>query len=628
MSNDRAIFPAKNPFGLDGLKATLRSWLRGRTEPQRDEQVAEAPERPGATRWLPVAIHWGVTLAPLGLLGLSVVAAPWTLVPIATAGGLYALSLLEPWRARPTAPDRPAAARRVAIVGAGPSGLAALKEFAAAGHDVVCFEATASVGGVFSQCYDGTRLTSSAAVTAFSDFPPARDEHRHWTKDEYLDYLERYVDHFSLRGRLRLERRVERARFDEARGGWFVDVRAAGGAVEVAGPFDTLVVCSGLNQTPNLPKADPTAFRGEVLHSKDYRNAAPFAGKRVVVVGLGETGADVVAEIAEVAASVVLSLRRGAYVIPRINPRTGYPNDYDSNRLRYALPKWAHNLAVTICDRAWSRWGAARPSDRKRTELLRMPGTPPPFSQFATKSDNFIAAIERGRCRIAAGFTGFTPDGVALADGEHVPADVVLFATGFKATGYGFLDGAGAPDCPSKLWHLMYSPEHRERLVFIGFARPAIGAIPPIAELQARYAALVASGQRELPDPARMARELDERRRARAASFDEPRIVALVDWIPYMDHLADKVGCRPRLRDVLLRPRLAWRLATGTMLVAQYRLTGPDAAPELAERSLDLPGGMRLRDKLWFIAFHAMVAGGALWEALPSRRRYRACALV
>jgi dimethylaniline monooxygenase (N-oxide forming) len=315
-------------------------------------------------------------------------------------------------------------------------------------------------------------------------------------------------------------------------------------------------------------------------------------------------------------------------VIPRINPRTGYPNDYDSNRLRYALPKWAHNLAVTICDRAWARWGDARSSDRRRVELLRIPGTPPPFHQFATKSDNFIAAIERGRCRIAGAFVGFSPDGVVLAGGEKVPADVVLFATGFKATGYDFIDAEAVPACPSQLWHLMYSSEHRERLVFIGFARPAIGAIPPIAEMQARYAAMVASGQRQLPDPDRMAGELAERRRARAASFDEPRIVTLVDWIPYMDELGDRIGCRARLRQVLLRPRLAWRLATGTMLAAQYRLTGPGAAPELAERSLDLPGGMRLRDKLWFLSFHAMVAGGALWEALPVRRRHRACALV
>jgi hypothetical protein len=95
-----------------------------------------------------------------------------------------------------------------------------------------------------------------------------------------------------------------------------------------------------------------------------------------------------------------------------------------------------------------------------------------------------------------------------------------------------------------------------------------------------------------------------------------------------MDHLAEKIGCRVRARDLLLRPKLAWLLATGTMMVAQYRLTGPDAKPELAERSLQLPGGMRPVDKLWFICFHALVAVTALWEALPGRRRYRHCGLI
>ena len=575
-----------------------------------------------------MAIHWGVTLAPLGIASLATVTAPWMLLPIAGASSLYGLSLLEPWRARPTDSSAPVR-RRVAIVGAGPSGLVALKELTAAGHDVVCFEATACVGGVFSHCYDGAQLTSSAAVTAFSDFPPEPDTHRHWSKDEYVDYLERYIDHFGVRNRILLEHWVERAHFDKSRNGWFIDTRDTDhtGVTDCTthGPFDTLVVCSGLNQTPNLPQADPEIFRGQVLHSKDYRNAAPFAGKRVVVVGLGETGADVAAEIASVADSVVLSLRRGSYVIPRTNPRTGYPNDYDSNRLRYALPKWAHNLAVNICDRAFARWGAARPSDRLRVKLLRNSS---PFRRFATKSDNFINAIERNQCRIGAGFVGFTENGVELADGEEVPADVVLFATGFRAAGFGFIDDAAAPHCPSQLWHLMYSSEHRERLVFLGFARPSVGAIPPIAELQARYAALVTSGQRELPNRSQMAREPAARQRAHAASFDEPRLVTLVDWIPYMDVLADRIGCRPRLREVLVRPQLAWRLATGPMLAAQYRLTGPDATPKLAKQSLDLPGGMRLRDKLWFLSFHAMIAGSTLWEALPSRRRYRSCSLV
>ena len=575
-----------------------------------------------------VLLDWLLLMGPLTLFLLPVAAVPVILAPITAIWALYVVALVEPWRKVPEGDKSPPLKKRVAVVGAGPSGIASVKEFASAGQDVTCFEAADSLGGLFARCYDRAVLTSSAAITAFSDFPPDPIDHRHFTKDEYKTYLEKYVDHFKIRPLIHLRSRVEKACYDSAQGGWQLQVSQANGESKAVGPFDTLIVCSGLNQVPNLPAVDTTPFSGQVLHSKDYRNAAPFAGKRVVIVGLGETSADVVSEISEVAASVTLSLRRGAYVIPRINRLTGYPNDYDSNRLRYSLPKWAHNLAVSIRDNAFVRWGSGDAKDRYRLELLRKPGTPAPMNQFATKSDNFIQAIESGRCKVAAGLVAFTPDGVTLADGEQIEADVVLFATGYKAQGYSFLQDSSTPLCPSELWHLMYSPEHRERLVFIGYARPAIGAIPPIAEIQARYAALVTSGQRALPTKEEMARELEERLSARAVSFDEPRIVALVDWIPYMDHLAEKIGCRVCVRDLLLRPRLAWRLATGTMLVAQYRLTGPGAKAELAERSLDLPGGMRPVDKLWFIAFHGLVAVTAIWEALPGRRRYRHCDLI
>ena len=588
----------------------------------------EPSTRRGLTAWIPPALHWGVTLAPLVIAGLLAATAPWIFAALTLVASVYGLVLLEPWRRRPV--DRAAPVRkRVAVVGAGPSGLVAVKEFKAAGHEVTCFEAGDSIGGVFSRCYDSTRLTSSAVITAFSDFPPAPGVHRHWTKHEYLEYLERYVDHFGLRDRIQLGRRLVRATHDEARGGW--KLALAGGeaaGVEELGGFDTLVVCSGLNGSPNLPDLDDEGFTGEVLHAKHYRNATPFAGKRVVIVGLGETGADVVAEVAEVAASCVLSLRRGAFVTPRVKKRSGYPVDYNTNRLRYALPKWAHSLATTIRERAHVRWGPATVADRGRQALLGLPGTAPPFYQFVTKSDEFVEAIDRGRCRVAPAIVGLTRAGVRLEGGEEVPTDVVLYATGYTFTSFDFLPADATPSCPSKLWLTMYSPAQRERLVLLGFARPAIGAIPPVAELQARYAAQIANGTRALPSLAQMQRDIEAHRRAHTASFDRQRLATLVDWVPYMDALADQIGCRPRLRALLWRPRLLWKVVTGPMLGAQYRLNGPGATPELAARSLEIPGGMPLRDKLWFMAIHALLAAGAIWEALPSRRRFRSNSLV
>ena len=341
----------------------------------------------------PVLLDWAFILGLSSLFLVPVTAQPSVLVPITAICALYVLALVEPWRKSPNDDKAPPLKRRVAVVGAGPSGIAAVKEFVAAGQDVTCFEAADSVGGLFARCYDRAVLTSSAAITAFSDFPPDPVEHRHFTKDEYKTYLEKYVDNFAIRPLIHLRTRVERANYDPAQGVWCLQVSQDNGASEEVGPFDTLVVCSGLNQVPNLPDVDSTAFTGQVLHSKDYINAKSFAGKRVVVVGLGETSADVVAEIAEVAASVTLSLRRGAYVIPRINRLTGFPNDYDSNRLRYSLPKWAHNLAVSIRDRALAHWGNAEPKDRYRLELLRKPGTPAPFLQVTFAANAVVTSV-------------------------------------------------------------------------------------------------------------------------------------------------------------------------------------------------------------------------------------------
>ncbi|MGB1015400.1 MAG: flavin-containing monooxygenase, partial [Nannocystaceae bacterium] len=481
---------------------------------------------------------------------------------------------------------------------------------------------------VFTRTYDGAQLTSSPPTTAFSDFPPERGEYQHWSKEEYVAYLNRYVDHFQLRGKIRFKNLLKDARYDDELGGWLLEISTGTKSI-TEGPFDTLVVCTGQNRTPNLPQTDLSGFTGEVLHSARYQNPARFAGKRVVVVGIGETSADIVADIAAVADTCTLSARNGAYVIPRINPRTGEPNDFDSNRLRYALPKWAHNLAVTVCDRAYARWGASGREARRRVALLGETKLAKPFRQFATKSDRFIKMIEAGQCQMAKGFVGFTPNGIRTQDNREIPADVVVFATGYRASGWKFFSDENLPTCPSHFWRMMYTSSYQEKLAFIGFVRPSIGSVPPVAELQARYAARIASGDVKLPDRTTQLHDIERRKQARLASFDNQRLALLVDWIPFMDTLADQIGCRPNLRGLLRKPSLLWRVSTGPMVAAQYRLLGPDATPELAAETLEsLPPGMRLRDKLWFFAIHALLSMGAPFEALPSRREYRACTLI
>ncbi len=146
---------------------------------------------------------------------------------------------------------------RVAVVGAGPSGLVALRELLAAGHDAVAFEAGQGVGGTFAATYDGCLLTTSSTNTAFSSFFP-EGEHVMWTAREYVEYLGRFADRFDLWPRIRFGARVESARLAEGR--WEIKVSSSRAGDDVATHhFDNLAVCTGVNSHYDLP-----AFVGQV----------------------------------------------------------------------------------------------------------------------------------------------------------------------------------------------------------------------------------------------------------------------------------------------------------------------------------------------------------------------------
>ena len=209
-----------------------------------------------------------------------------------------------------------------AVIGAGSSGIAALKALHERGLDVTCFEASDRVGGnwVFgnrngmSAAYRSLHINTSRERMQYADFPmPAAypDFPRH---DQIAAYFDAYVDHFGVRDRIRFETTVERAE-RAADGTWELTLR--GGAVE---RFDMLLVANGHHwdkrmPEPAFPGAD--AFEGEQLHAHDYVDNAALHGKHVVVLGMGNSAMDIAVEASEVAAGTYLAARRGAWIIPK-----------------------------------------------------------------------------------------------------------------------------------------------------------------------------------------------------------------------------------------------------------------------------------------------------------------------
>ena len=231
--------------------------------------------------------------------------------------------------------------KSVCVIGCGPSGLTAIKELKAEGHEVECFESAPSLGGVFSgrgvasnKVYENLRLTISSYYMAFSDFMPTDHVNtRFWTGEEYLEYCKQYADHFKILDpeRVHFNSRVTAVRREGEV--WRVDVDMAGKAISKT--YDAVAVCCGTHQHEGV-KTMPgqEVFKGQIIHASTYLDASGFKGKRVLVIGMGETAADVTREVSEVASEPHLLLRSNPFMIPRLLP-TGAPGDSGTCRLRY-----------------------------------------------------------------------------------------------------------------------------------------------------------------------------------------------------------------------------------------------------------------------------------------------------
>ncbi|MGH8314274.1 MAG: flavin-containing monooxygenase [Steroidobacterales bacterium] len=526
----------------------------------------------------------------------------------------------------------------MAVVGAGPAGLVTVKELLDEGHAPACFERADGPGGVFrfgeadGVVWESCRLTSSGVLTAFSDFPVDAEHGGHMRVREYVQYLASYCEKFDLSRHVRFGTTVEEVRRDPA-GGWIVRTRGAQRVQEEH--YDAVALCSGLHQYPHVPEyPGQETFTGSLLHGAQYRRPSQVAGKRVLIVGAGESGADVVAESAAHASETVLSLRRGVSAQPR--NIFGRPRDQLTSRLMNGAAHWVFQTRNPADDRKRKvyRWtflpfvfadkclqllyvffweflpllrapslDAMRINLRTRRltkQLLKESGGTI-NENFGTKTDDFVRAIARGRCRRAPAILRFEGPRVVFTDGSAFAPDLVVFCTGFD-TRMPYLDAelASAP----RFLHT-FNPEVGASLGFVGFARPAFGAMPPIAELQSRWFALLLSGKRALPPTEAMLEAIDYWTDYRAHVFRavKANLEQLVDHIPFCDALAEQVGCKPAWTDIGRESRRFRRkFIAAPFTAAQYRLVGPHAKPEIARAVVEclaivhpLPDRLNLR---------------------------------
>lgn len=410
-------------------------------------------------------------------------------------------------------------ATRIAVIGAGAAGLTSARWLIDAGLAPTVFERTGAVGGIWRPdtglAYPSLRTNTSKQKTAFSDlaFDSALPDHP--DRDAVLAYLERYADVTGVRSSIRFGRTVTAVR--PAADGWTVD----------GDPFDAVVVASGLNARVVEPSLlGRERFGGTVLHARDYRDPAGFAGTDVVVVGAGSSGSDIAVELAAVARSVTVAIREAPTFVPR--HYRGRPYDHRATRLARMLP-------VAI-----NRWRTRRILAKE----YRARGIPlERVSLSTTQGTDLLDELAAGRATRRPALVALDETGAIFADGSRCDADAIVLATGYAAE-FPFLP-PGVParfDRALALYRLVFPPGVAG-LAFVGMTRVS-GPVFPVAELQARWVAAVFAGRVSLPSAGEMREEIEMRiGRARAIGDDQMR----VELLPYLDDIAARIGAKPSL---------------------------------------------------------------------------------
>ncbi|XP_513038.4 dimethylaniline monooxygenase [N-oxide-forming] 4 [Pan troglodytes] len=475
-------------------------------------------------------------------------------------------------------------AKKVAVIGAGVSGLSSIKCCVDEDLEPTCFERSDDIGGLWKfteSSKDGMTRVYKSLVTnvckemsCYSDFPFHEDYPNFMNHEKFWDYLQEFAEHFDLLKYIQFKTTVcsitKRPDFSET-GQWDVVTETEGKQNRAV--FDAVMVCTGHFLNPHLPlEAFPGIhkFKGQILHSQEYKIPEGFQGKRVLVIGLGNTGGDIAVELSRTAAQVLLSTRTGTWVLGRSSD-WGYP----------------YNMMVTR--RCCSFIAQVLPSHflnwiQERKLNKRFNHEDYGLSITKGKKAKFIVNDELPNCILCGAITmktsviEFTETSAVFEDGtveENI--DVVIFTTGYTFS-FPFFEEPLKSLCTKKIFlYKQVFPLNLERatLAIIGLIGLK-GSILSGTELQARWVTRVFKGLCKIPPSQKLMMEATEKEQLIKRGVFKDTSKDKFDYIAYMDDIAACIGTKPSIPLLFLKdPRLAWEVFFGPCTPYQYRLVGP-----------------------------------------------------
>jgi cation diffusion facilitator CzcD-associated flavoprotein CzcO len=380
------------------------------------------------------------------------------------------------------------------IIGAGAGGIVTAKALADRGVPFDWFELSDRVGGQWafenpngrSAAYRSLHIDTSKEQLQFSDYPMPPETPHYLHHTQVLSYLHSYMKEFGLTGRVTLKTEVLEAKRD-AQGTWII--RLGNGQVR---SYDALFVCNGHHWDPRWPEpAYPGHFDGSQIHSHSYRDPftpVDFRGKRVLVVGMGNSAMDIATELCprHIAQKLFVSTRRGAHIFPRY--MLGKPADKGKLYpwLPLSLQRWAGRRLFHFAVGYMEDFGLPKPDHRV-------------FEAHISVSDMFPSYVASGDIEMRPGIRELTGDSVLFEDGRREKIDIIVWATGYKIS-FAFFDSSfiSAPGNRLPLFKRIMKPGI-PNLFFIGLAQPSI-SIFRLVYHQAKWVAAYLAGEYSLPD--------------------------------------------------------------------------------------------------------------------------------
>ncbi|BFZ22770.1 hypothetical protein BsWGS_25809 [Bradybaena similaris] len=495
-------------------------------------------------------------------------------------------------------------AKSACVVGAGVSGIAALKECKRQGFRTTCYELDSDIGGIWHKKDHSPANTVAIWETlvtnvskfncCFTDFPPDVKDTVYLSTEATFKYLKRAVDHFGLEEYIQFNTRVIKIRKTsdhDTTGRWEVFTAKRGDDIagdDLAGPrgddlslsrchrevFDFVIACTGnlkLPFNPAVPGIDE--FGGFIQHAFGYTSARPYEGKNVLVVGNKFSAIDIAVDIANRAQQVYLSLGEGTWMLPRCFPKS---RPYDTVVPRSLL--YARNAHVKLNDMFIE---AAQNNLDHETSGIR-PDRAPLFAPICL-SDEIPLKLMSGKVKAYGHLAKLEHNRAHMRDGQVITdIDAIVFCTGYKPD-FSFVESDILEENGKMKMYRMVFPleEKHTTLAFVGQVTGDF-AVFPLYDVQAKLATRVMAGKHRLPSLDKMKADVDfwnAHSLARTGKYSPCFVAAAV----LTDTIAEEIGIYPSFWKVFFKnPVLAFRNWYGPIMAAQLNLVGPDSQWETA----------------------------------------------